>query len=172
MLQDIAVRYDELEDRLVVMVSAMESGARVRHTMWITRRVWSSARADIRKMIDMSAAVPETASPAAVQAISAVHHDALATQVVTRKERVSLPVAGPKPDLVTELRCGRRRDDKRWVLIFLRPPKPELTLNLADKTLHGVFKLLTSQEESTRWMLPALPPLNPSAAPTSSAVLH
>jgi hypothetical protein len=166
LLQNIGLRFDEPEDRLLLTVSSTsEQGLPIEHRLHLTRRVCGLWRPDLQAMVDLSAQLPDAMAPAAKAAVSNAHHQAMAAQTAVRVERV--PATDPeqcRPLLVSRIECGRRRADGRWVLRFETLNNAPLSLFLSDRTLHGLVQALSMRLKATGWNLPALPTESPMAA--------
>lgn len=153
----LSVRYDAVEDRLVVLISRTDAGRRVGTALGITRRVWLGLRNNLQSMLDQSVALPPTMDPAVRQVVSTAHHRSLAATLPIRSERASPSPDDPPVDLVLGVRCGRRRNDRRWVLTFKLKSKPDFPLVLNDLGLHALASALFRREAVTGWNLPPLP---------------
>lgn len=156
MLRTLRIRYDPVQDRLVLGLVLVTGDGEHIYALALTRRLWMLFRAKLQRMVDLSAGAPAELTPGARQSLSAAYHQAMAAQVPVRTE--APPQAErPEPDLVLDVRCGRRRSDARWSLGFVRQGHPELTLVLTDKTLHAMFDALLRRESATDWGLTELP---------------
>lgn len=159
MLRQIKVRYDALEDRLLLSL-ALDAQT---HHLLLTRRVWIRARVALQKLLDLSAEAPANLPQTVQRSLSAAHHQAVAAQTPAELERSAPPGAPADAVLVTALQLGQRKatagasTPRRWVLQFELHQRPELTLVLQDKTLHALVGALLHREQSTQWGLPALP---------------
>ena len=183
MLKQIRVRYDPIEDRLFLHVGLSEPDSDL--ILALTRRVFATWRQDLQQMIDLSAELPAAVDKGVKAVVSAAHHRALASQSPVRREPATaetLASAAATQCLVTEVRCGRRRSDRRWVLTFLTREHEPLRLVLGDKTLHGLVEAVLRRARAAHWDLALLPmelhgePGKPGAGGTGNAggggVLH
>lgn len=164
MLEKIGIRFDPVQDRLVlrltVKVGRGNAGQAepVEHWLHVTRRVCATWRQDLQAMLDLSVQAPETVDPPTKRALSSAHHQAMAEQAASRTERAVYATASlPEPALVRRVVCGRRRADGRWMIRFEALDRPALTLFLAAQTLHGLVAMLSQRVRDTGWDLPALP---------------
>lgn len=160
MLQNISVRFDPVEDRLVLrLVLKAEGQAPQEHWLHLTRRLWTGWRQDLQAMVDLSAQAPERLDPAAKASISKGHHEAMTRQASVRTGPAATPAltlqAGPV--LVTKIVCGRRRTDGRWLISFERRRLPALGLVLSGQTLHGLVDALTRRVQAADWGLAPMP---------------
>ena len=172
MLRNIRIRYDPEEDRLILGLAVVEHDVAREHTLSVTRRVWLRARQDLQAMLDLSAEAPAQMDPSHRQMLSTAHHQAMAAQVPMHAE-AALPQAPLAwPDLVLAVECGRRRDDRKWVLTFKLKGKEDLRLVLTDRTMHAMVGGLFRRESVTGWNLPALPAATPQQPPEQPARLH
>lgn len=159
MLQNISVRFDPVEDRLVLrLVLKAQGHEQQEHWLHLTRRVCTAWRQDLQAMVDLSAQAPERLDHAAKAAVSKGHHQVMASQAKVRTESVT-PQALPAqaPVLVTKIICGRRRSDQRWVLRFERKDLPALGLVLSSQTLHALVEALTRRLQTASWGLSPIP---------------
>lgn len=176
MLNQLRIRYDPREDRLilglVVESGDGDGGNASESTLALTRRVWMRWRQDLQAMLDLSAEVPEAADAPTRRALSAAHHQAQAAQQPVRAEPASASsdrspgaaAAASAADLVTAVRSGRRKSDRRWVLTFAIQGKPDLSLVLSTRTLHALVGALIKREAVTGWGLAPLPVASVAAA--------
>lgn len=158
MLESIALRYDPVEDRLLMCIRAADERGEREHWLQLTRRVCAVWRGDLQAMIDLSAQAPQQLRPEAKVAVSAAHHRAMAGQApVQSRPAAAGPPAPSDMALVTRVVCGRRRGDGRWVLRFELRGSASLSLVLDDRTLHGLAAALSKRIRAAGWALPALP---------------
>ncbi|MBI5259526.1 MAG: hypothetical protein HY855_23695 [Burkholderiales bacterium] len=174
MLQNISVRYDPVEDRLMLRLSLKTDAGLEEHWLQITRRVCAAWRQDLQAMVDLSAELPPRLDKAAKAVVSAAHHQVMASQVPTRTE------PAPRPDesapvaahLVTRVVCGRRRNDGRWVLKFELRGRAPLALVLSNPTLHALVDALSRRVQVAGWSLPATASEAPAAHRPPASPLH
>lgn len=158
MLESVALRYDPVEDRLLVCIRATGGQRGREHWLHLTRRVCAVWRLDLQAMLDLSAQPPPQWRPEARAAVSAAHHQATAGQAPMQTRPVDAePSTPPDVVLVTRVTCGRRRADGRWVLRFEVRERGSLALVLDDRTLHGLAAALAKRVQAAGWGLPALP---------------
>lgn len=173
MLQNLSVRYDPLEDRLVLrFVHKAETGP-VEHWLHVTRRVCASWRQDLQAMVDMSAELPLRMDRAAQAAVSAAHHQVQSSQVPVRTEPAPVEeVRQVTPLLVTEVTCGRRRSDGRWVVKFALKDRAPLALVLSNPTLHALVDAISRRVQVAGWALPAIAAEKQAVDRPPAAPLH
>lgn len=160
MLKSLSVRYDPVEDRLVVELSVQEGEAPSSYTLHITRRVCAAWRRDLQTMVDLSAQAPARLDPVAKAVVSKAHHDAMSSQAkVTTEPRRTEPSTSKasEPLLVTKILGGRRKTDNRWVLRFETQSLPPISLVLSSQTLHALVDALARRIRTAAWGLEALP---------------
>lgn len=173
MLQNISVRYDPVEDRLLLRLTLRVDGQPVEHWLHLTRRLCISLRQDLQAMVDLSADLPERLDRGARAVVSAAHHQAVASQVPTRTEAAAdAPTPADPPVLVTQVVCGRRRGDGRWVVQFHRRGLAPLALVLSNPTLHALVDALSRRVAVAQWALPALPLERTAPQPGTGGALH
>jgi len=159
MLRQIRVRYDPLEDRLLLTLDVDE---RVYHLL-LTRRVWARARQALQQLLDLSAQAPVGLPATLRSSLSAANHHAMAALTPAAREPVAEHGAPSGAVLVTGIRFGERKPHAgttarhAWILQFDLHGQPGLRLAVNDKTLHALVGALLQREESARWVLPALP---------------
>lgn len=173
MLKNLSVRFDPVEDRLLMRLEfeAEEGGAR-EHWLHLTRRVCAAWRGDLQKMSDLSAELPARLDPVAKAVVAQAHHQVMASQATTRTEPAPKLQPPGVPALVTGIGCGRRKDDGRWVIRFDLRDQPALTLVLSTQTLHALVDALSRRVAVADWALPLLPVDRPVGPSPSSAPLH
>lgn len=153
MLKDISVRFDPVEDRLLLRLGSHTPGGDVDHWLHLTRRICSGWRKDLQAMVDLSAEVPQSLDAGAKAVVSASHHRALSQQVPARVETAPGPPNSIAPSLVTRVECGRRRSDGRWVLKFSLRDQTSLTLALSGPALHALVDALSHRVQGAGWGL-------------------
>ena len=171
MLQSISVRFDEIEDRLLIKLSIDDAaGAR---DLWLhlTRRVCMAWRRDLQTMLEMSAQAPARLDAAGRASVSAAHHEAMAQQAAVRHVPPAATPPDARPALITSVHCGRRREDGRWIFRFELRGQASLSIVVTPTTLHGLVEALSRRTQVAGWSLPTLAPETPSA-PTDSSAFH
>ena len=174
MLHSVRIRFDSLEDRLEVVIRVNEDGA---YRFHLTRRMTVKLASQLQILAAWSAAVPESVDPVTRGSIAASHHSALAAQsAFTPSPKPATPLTvhtGERPMLVTDVRCGRRTEDDKWLLSFRYAKKETLSLILQQSTLHGIIELLRRQLAEARWGLTLLPEAEAQASAAAHAkVMH
>ena len=174
MLQNISIRFDPVEDRLALTITARaEGGAVQEHRLHLTRRICLAWRPDLQTMLDRSAQLPPRLGPEARAAVSKTHHQAMASQADLRTSPTVADPAGQavKHALVTRINCGQRRHDGLWVLRFDLFSGPAVSLVLEGKTLHGFVDGVVGQMQASGWDLPPLP-VESQAGPSDEPGTH
>lgn len=157
MLQNISVRYDPIEDRLVLRLALRTPEGPQEHGLLLTRRLCAVWRQDLQAMVDLSADLPARLDKTAKAVVSAAHHQAVASQVPVRTEPAPPPEQRPTDaHLVTHITCGRRRNDGRWVVKFDLRQRPPLALVLSTPTLHALVDALSRRVQIAGWALPSI----------------
>lgn len=159
MSASLAVRYDSVEDRLLLTHTRLSAeNVPIRSVLHVTRRVCADWRRDMQLMATMSAQAPATLSIAARAALSAAHHQAMVRQSSLRAAPAvdSAPIPTSSV-LVLQVCCGRRRGDGRWVMRFDLSEGSKLHLTLSTEALHGVIEAVARQIARTSWHLAPLP---------------
>lgn len=174
MLQNISVRYDPVEDRLVLRLSLKTEAGPAEHWLQLTRRVCASWRQDLQAMVDLSAELPPRLDKAAKAAVSAAHHQVMSSQVPVRTEPAPAPEQRIHAEavLVTRVTCGRRRSDARWVVKFELRDRPPLALVLSTPTLHALVDAVSRRVLVAEWALPMLASEKPAPERPPAAPLH
>ena len=159
MLKNISVRFDPVEDRMVIRLAIQGTGQTEQHcALHVTRRVFAVWRQDLQTMLDLSAEVPQRLDAIARASVSRAHHDAMADQATTRTESAtSLAETSPTPTLVTRIVCARRREDGRWLMRFERRGEAALGLVLSGRTMHALVDAVFRRLQVAQWGLASLP---------------
>lgn len=160
MLSQIRVRYDPMEDRLLL---SFEVDKRMHHLL-LTRRMWARARQALQQLLDLSAQAPTGLPQALRSSLSAANHQATAALTPTGREPVKSLGAPPDAILVTGLQLGQRPPktpgpaaQRTWILQFEAAGRSGLRLGVNDRTLHALVGALLQREETAQWALPPLP---------------
>jgi hypothetical protein len=174
MLQNISVRYDPIEDRLVLRLVHKTAAGPQEHWLHLTRRLCMAWRKDLQKMVDMSAELPQRMDPAARSAVSAAHHQVQSSKVPVRTEPAPAPEATAEvlPMLVTNVTCGRRREDQRWVVKFELRDRPPLAVVLSNPTLHALVDAVSRRVGVAQWALPPIAAEKQAVERPPAAPLH
>lgn len=174
MLKNISVRFDPLEDRLVLRLLLKTAEVEVEHCLHLTRRLCAGWRQDLQAMVDLSAELPARMDQAAKAVVSAAHHQVMSSQVPTHIEPAPArpDPADIKPVLVSKVTCGRRRQDSRWVVQFEFAEKPPLGLLLSTPTLHALVDAVSRRVQVASWNLPPMATERKPADRAPDAPLH
>lgn len=163
MLKRLVLRYDPVEDRIVLRLVTEQS----EHWVHLTRRVTTQWRRDLDVVIERSAQVPERLDPVARTTVAQAHHQAMAAQAQVRAERRDEApelAARPVPELVVGVACGQRRDDGRWLIRFAFPQERHCTVALSAESLHGLVEVLDVQMRKAGWQPASSAPTTPLPA--------
>jgi hypothetical protein len=170
MLKRIVLRYDPVEDRILVRLVTDQT----QHGVLLTRRLATRWRHDLDVVIERSAQLPERLDPVARATIAQAHHQAMAAQAQLRAERRDevppMPMR-PVPELAVGVACGQRRSDGRWLIRFTFAQDRECTVALSPESLHGLVEVLDIQMRKAGWLPPPSAPATP-LPPTSANPLH
>lgn len=165
MLKNIRIRWDPIEDRLVLRLTSEVDGRESDHWLQVTRRVAAGWRRDLDKLVQKSAQVPERFDPHIKATLAASHHQAVAQQAPLRVEPPQTTETQGPTELVTQVRCGQRKTSNDWVQLFDLRNGATLTLNMTDTTLHGFVKALDNQLSQAGWgIVPAAPEVSAESA--------
>ena len=145
MLKGLNLRFDPVEDRLLLRLLVDEHDTAGEQRLHLTRRVCTAWRRDLQACVDASAEVPERLDAPARAALSAAHHQAMASMASVHRERAAASADDDRPQLVVGIACGRRKDDGRWAIRFDTQAGRAWTIFLTPQTLHGLVDLLTAQ---------------------------
>ena len=174
MLHSVRIRFDPLEDRLELVIRVDDDGA---YRLHLTRRIAVKLASQLQILAGWSAAVPDTVDPVTRGSITASHHTALAAHASIAPAAPSAsPLVvhtGERPVLVSDVQCGRRNGDEKWMLAFHYGERETLSLALEQATLHGIIELLRRKLQEAQWGLTLLPepaPAQGAAAPAK--VVH
>lgn len=172
MLQNISVRYDPVEDRLVLRLTLKTESGTSEHWLQMTRRLCAVWRQDLQAMVDMSAELPARMDKAAKAVVSAANHQVLSSQVPVRTEAAPKPEIEVQAHLVTQVTCGRRRSDGRWVLKFELRHRAPLALVLSNPTLHALVDAVSRRVQVAGWALAPLASERPPVERPPTSPLH
>lgn len=175
MLENLSLRYDPVEDRIVLCIRVRIAGEPVQlHWLHLTRRLCVAWRRDLQAMVDQSAQVPARLDAPARVALSAAHHEAMHPKALTRQEApTEKPADNQRYLLATQVHCGRRRSDGRWMLGFDCRDHPRLTLFVGSAVLHGLVEALSRQVAKAGWALePQASERAIPASPAAASQLH
>lgn len=157
MLEDINVRYDAVEDRLLLRVRVRSGETVVEHWLHLSRRVCAGWRNDLQKVLDLSASVPNGIDAETKAWATAAHHQRQASELREQRGPNPMVLQSARPDLVNRIMTGRRRADGRWVLRFETVGGHSLSLTLASRTLHALAEAIFRQVRAAKWALPLIP---------------
>lgn len=161
MLRRIVLRYDPIEDRLVVCLVADQ----FEHWLHLTRRLAAQWRRDLDAVIERSAQAPTRLDPGARATVVRAHHQAMVAQAhmraQTAQEDTPAASARPIPELAVGVACGLNRDDGRWLVRFAFAQNRFCTVALSPESMHGLIDLLDTQLHKAGW---ASQPPTPGAA--------
>lgn len=172
MLKNIRIRWDPIEDRLILRLTSHIEGKDSDHWLQVTRRVAAGWRQDLEKLVHLSAQVPERFDPYVKATLAASHHQAVAQQAPMRVEPPDVTeVQGPTA-LVTLVRCGRHNKTQDWIQQFDLRTGATLTLNMTDTTLHGFVTALDNQLTQAQWGIVPAAPHAPENTASATSGLH
>jgi hypothetical protein len=154
MLQSISLRFDPIQDRLMMRLVVRAGAADTTHWLQLTRRVCAAWRLDLQQLVDRSAQAPAQLDVPSKAAVSAAHHAAMASGATLRSVPSIEPGPTEPPGLVTGIACGQNRGDGRWVIRFDVLANASLTLALSSQTLHALVDMLARHVQEAAWGLP------------------
>lgn len=174
MLRSVRIRFDPVADRLEWVIRVGDDGA---YRFHLTRRMAVKLASQLQILAVWSAAVPESVDPVTRGSITASHHSALAAQATFAPSPTpASPLVvhtGEQPMLVTDVQCGRRNEDDKWLLAFRYGERETLSLVLAQATLHGIIELLRRKLKEAEWGLTLLAEPAPAHSEAALAkVMH
>lgn len=175
MLESLKLRYDPLEDRLVLTVAAKHGSDTSSQTLHLTRRLCAGWRADLEQVLRLSAQPPARLEPSAQAMVTAANHQALAAQAPRRSEPVTAREAARQAQLATRVTVGRERATGRWIVQFDVQQGSPLTLTLSDQTMHALIDAFNERIASAHWQLPPLQtqmPVGPAADADHTTHFH
>jgi hypothetical protein len=161
-----------VEDRLVLRLALKTEAGLAEHWLQLTRRLCAAWRQDLQAMVDLSAELPARMDRAAKAVVSAAHHQAVSSQVPVRTEPAPPPEQQVEAQLVTQITCGRRRNDGRWVVKFELRQRPPLALVLSNPTLHALVDAVSRRVQVAGWASPPMAGERPAGSPPPLSPLH
>ena len=161
MLTGMRLRYDEIEDRIVLKTTKHEAGVDIELSLLITRRACIGWRADMTVMAEIAQREPQSVfrqPGAVVRKVSAAASGSTAvasTSPLPKQAEAdpAMPVPS-RPLLVTAIECARRRADGSWLVKFKLKDHPMLTLVLSDDSLRRTATGLDKLLPRCNWSLP------------------
>lgn len=168
MLESLKLRFDPVEDRLVLTVTAKHESDRQTSTLHLTRRICAGWRADLEQVLRVSAQAPSRLEPQAQAIVTAANHQALAAQAPRRSEPVTREELTVSPLLVTKVVVGRERQSMRWLVRFEVRGATPVTLTLSDQTLHALIDAFNERITGSDWGITTLPTKVPPAVDGAS----
>jgi hypothetical protein len=161
MLTGMRLRYDEIEDRIVLKTTKHEAGVDTELSLLITRRACISWRADMMVMAEIAQREPQSVfrQPGAVvrKVSTSASGNVAAASASTMPKQGDADSAVPAPArqlLVTAIECARRRADGSWLVKFKLKDHPMLTLVLSDDSLRRTASGLDKLLPRCNWGLP------------------
>jgi hypothetical protein len=165
MFQGLSLKFDAVEDRMVLKLHLKQPQADIERSLLLTRRVCAIWWVDLKSMLDLAQSEPQS-----VYAAASAKHTGKAVKAKLAPD--SMPT--PEPPVVAELtgeplahvlvsaavlvlriNCARRRSDGRWVMRFHLRDEPLQSLVMTDATLLQLFELLTNRLKAANWALPS-----------------
>ena len=172
MLKNLSLRFDAVEDRLLLRLHLIgAAGLESVHALHLTRRLCAAWRGDLQSMLDASAGPPSHLGQSAKAAVSKAHHQAMSAQAVARTEPAppSDETANETPQLVTAIACGKRVSDSRWIVRFTLKNQTSISLVLTAQTLHALVDALSRRVQVAQWALSPIAVESKEAAPPTLA---
>lgn len=156
MIEKLVLRFDPVQDRLLMTIGLRGPGGCRTQRLWLTRRTCAVLIADLQAMKSLAVTEPQSAyraqplvsPPSSQTATASMAAEAAATDEARNDERESAA-----PELVTRIACARRRVDGRWVLRFHGPERQICCLRLSDQGLKGIDAALARQARGAGWRL-------------------
>lgn len=157
-LQQINLRYDAPEDRLLLRIS---TSAQLEHRLWLTRTLvklwWPGLTQSLRAETERSAPAAAASAPAR-EAVQAFRHEAALQNARFGEpyQAESMRPAQPVPILVHSIQGSTLANGEQQFVLL--PAQGEgVTLRLSAELLHAFVKLLRDAVAKTQWdlLLPA-----------------
>jgi len=178
MIRSIKLRFDPVEDRLLLRLTSHDGNSELEHRFHVTRRLCARWCEDLRTMLDIYQGAP------AVKPVDRRARKGADTQPASPRPDVAASASGSAgvpehmagapsvPTLLTSIRCGRRRSDGRWVIRFAAGSDPAQSLVLTDETLVAIIDALGQQLKSSGWGLVPVTERIPVRSPAHPSQLH
>ena len=157
MIRSIKLKFDPVEDRLLLRLTSHDGKSELEQRFHVTRRLCARWCDDLRTMLDIYQGAPAVkpldrpARKGAETQPAPVGPDAAAPAAAAPPDHTAAPPAGAT--LLTSIRCGRRRSDGRWVIRFVAGSDPAQSLVLTDETLVAIIEALGHQLKNSGWGL-------------------
>lgn len=148
-IHQIQIRYDELEDRLLLRVSTTEG---FEYRFWMTRRFVEQLWGMLVKILEWDEAVRQQFDEEMRRSVLEIQHEGYAQQADYSKTFVGAPhlPLGPAPVLLARAK-GRKVGDGLQ-MISLHPQQGQgIDMTLDAKLLHIFVSLLRQTAAKARW---------------------
>ena len=174
MLDRLAIRYSEREDRLELRILTRDPAKE--YLFHLTRRVTRDWLAQLGRAVAASAEIPAGVDAPTQRAIARSHHEALAAQARYGRDTAEAAgvecVTGDRPALVARIDCGRSKDGQRWLMRFRYGERQSVGLTITPATLHGIIELLRRRLEQCQWGLAFMTPTEEKTGVEHKRVVH
>lgn len=150
-LQQINLKFDAAQDRLLLRMRVGEEEAR----LWLTRRYVRMMWGALVKLLGQAPEVAAQPEPKARRAVMAFQHQHAVQQSDFKKkykEAIPQPELGPEPLLVTGSKL-RMVESTRPQIVFETAGGKAITVNLGMDTLHSFCRLIQKSAATAEWDL-------------------
>lgn len=165
-LHQINAQYDVAQDRLLLRISTRD---RLEYRLWLTRRITALLWPGLFRLLESSEPVRRQAYPDSQQAMLEFQHEHALQQTDFSQsfDADALTPALPEPLLVHKVQM-RRSSEQLYVLLFSPPEGPGLQIQLPEKMVHALAKLIADGVKAANWGLSAPGPTQPRAPATGN----
>ncbi|HSW12765.1 MAG TPA: hypothetical protein VLI06_07990 [Solimonas sp.] len=160
-LHQINARYEAVQDRVLLRFSTQDA---MEYQLWLTRRIVAQLWPGLVQLLQAGGTVGGQPSIESQRALLEFQHqDALAKSDFSKPFAPDgLTQALPEPLLVFSVRM-RRRDAKRCSLEFSPQTGASLQIELPDRMVHALVKLIAQAVKKAEWGI-AIPAEAPAVA--------
>lgn len=170
MLKSLRVRYDDREDRLLVLVETGGPDGSLQ-AFHLTRRLCRAWSGVLAQKVATTAGIPASVPAPTRAALASGHHQALATQAKVATEPMQA-LAVPKPMLVVAIETAADAVSGQWTIRLVTDARTLTTLSLSAPTFHGFLEALNERLAQSQWDLPAIVPKAAAIATSDPGSLH
>lgn len=170
MLKSLRIRYDDREDRLLVLVETGGADGSMQ-AFHLTRRLCRAWSGVLAEKVAVTAGIPAGVPAPTRAALASGHHQALATQAKVATEPMQ-PLSIPRPLLVVAIETAADPVSGQWTIRLATDTKTLTTLSLSAPTFHGFLAALNERIAQSQWDLPAIVPRSTIVEAPDSKSLH
>lgn len=152
MLHSLGLQYDELEDRLILVITVKQAETLVDQTLWLTRRISLNLRHQLEHLKKLAPVVSRAIDAQAQAATAEINHEVQAQQArVKRETQPTRPFNRAAAVLVKATACTYNPTAVQGSIRFEFVKGGPLTLNLSEPSLHGFIRVIDNNLQRAQW---------------------